>query len=96
MEPEGALCSVKNWDKEQPQILEVEKRQEGNNNQKRHDELDKCRSQKPAQPGRSPGRLCGSLIIVLQENSARLVSINEKQPILSACKFLLLYNQIHL
>lgn len=88
------LC--KNLDKEQTQILEVEKKQEGNNNQKRHDELDNSSSQKPAQSGRSPGRLCGSLIILLQEDSTRLVSVNEKQPIRSACKFLLLYNQIHL
>lgn len=86
----------KNLDKEQTQILEVEKKQEGNDNQKRHDELDKRSFQKPAQSWKKSRKTVWLTNNPLQEGSTRLASVNEKQPILSACKFLLLYNQIHL
>lgn len=78
----------KNLDNEETQILVAQKNPGGNNNQEGCDEFDKYSSQKPAWSGGSPGRLCGSLIILLEENSTRLVSVKEKRPILSARKFL--------
>ena len=78
------LC--KNLDKNQTQFSEVEKMQ-GNNNQNRHDQLDKHGSCKSVQSGRSPGRLCSTLIILLEEGTTRLVPVIEKEQILYACKF---------
>lgn len=60
--------------------------QEENNNQNRHDQLDKHGSCKSVQSGRSPGRLCSTLIILL-EDSTRLVPVIEKEQILYARKF---------